>query len=254
MTTEIPDARTAESAQIKVQNLAIFPTNTAAPATTTTTTTRTMCIVLVTKTKKYYIVLSNRDEFLARPTLRATWWCPAHPQVLAGRDLARPAQGTWLGITRQGRIAVLTNYREETEEGATGAAVSRGEITKEFLLSEKDIGDWIQEALETGVYKDVGGFSLLCGVLGEDGYAVLSNRSSLEKGLDYVGKEEYICDGLSNSLIHDEWPKVKQGKKLVDELTRDDINNEEEFIENAFGILSYVLDYSVLTVGLIHSQ
>lgn len=202
-----------------------------------------MCILLITKTKKYYIILSNRDEFLARPTTRATWW-PAHPNVLAGRDLARPSQGTWLGITRQGRIAVLTNYREETEEGANSAAVSRGEITKEFLLSGKDVGDWIQEVLKTGVYKNVGGFSLLCGLLGEEGYTVLSNRSSLDKGLDCVGKEEYVCEGLSNSLIHDEWPKVKQGKKLVDELTKDDVENEEDFIEKAFVLLSYVPGHS----------
>ena len=90
------------------------------------------------------------------------------------------------------------------------------------------------------MYKNVGGFSLLCGVLGEDGYTVLSNRSSLDKGPDYVGKEEYVCEGLSNSLIHDEWPKVKQGKKLVDELTKDDIDNEEEFIQKAFELLWYI--------------
>jgi len=118
--------------------------------------------------------------------------------------------------------------------------VSRGEITKEFLLSEKEVCDWIQEVLQTGVYKNVGGFSLLCGLLGEDGYTVLSNRSSLDKGPDYVGKEEYVCEGLSNSLIHDEWPKVKQGKKLVDELTKDDIDNEEEFIQKAFELLWYI--------------
>jgi len=56
--------------------------------------------------------------------------------------------------------------------------------------------------------------------------------------LDYVGMEEYVSVGLSNSLIHDEYPKVKQGKKLVDDLTKDDIDNEEEFIEKAFELLS----------------
>ena len=109
-----------------------------------------MCIVLITRTKKYSIILSNRDEFLARPTMRATWWPTPHNYVLAGRDLARPSHGTWLGITRQGRIAALTNYREESEQGATAAAVSRGEITKEFLFSDKDVEEWIQEVLESG--------------------------------------------------------------------------------------------------------
>ena len=208
-----------------------------------------MCIVLITRTKKYSIFLSNRDEFLARPTTRADWWPSPNDHVLAARDLARPAQGTWLGITRQGRISVLTNFREETEEGASAAAISRGEITKEFLLSEKPIEEWIQDVLATGVYKDVGGFSLICAVLKKEAkeYAVVCNRSSLEQGADYVlGVEESegVGDegvaGLSNSLIHDEWPKVKLGKQLLKKLAEGDIDDEEEFIEKAFELLSYI--------------
>lgn len=205
-----------------------------------------MCIVLVTRTKKYSIILSNRDEFLARPTVRATWWPSPHEFVLSGRDLARPAHGTWLGMTRQGRIAILTNYKEDTEEGAGAAAVSRGEITKEFLLSDKPVDEWVLEVLSTGVYKNVGGFSLMCGVLRKDtrGYAIVTNRSSVEKGADYVlSKEdevlEYECEGLSNSLIHDEWPKVKMGKVLLQKLKEGDIQDENSFIEQCFELLSY---------------
>lgn len=220
-----------------------------------------MCILLVTRTKKYSIFLSNRDEFLARPTTRADWWPSPNNHILGARDLARPAHGTWLGITRQGRIAVLTNFREETEEGANAAAISRGEIVKEFLLSDKPIEEWIREVLATGVYKNVGGFSLVCAVIKKEvkGYAVVSNRSSLEKGADYVlGVEGHsiVGDagvaGLSNSLIHDEWPKVKLGKQLLKDLTKNDIDDEEEFIEKAFELLSYISHQKLLIVGLIH--
>ncbi len=55
------------------------------------------------------IVLANRDEFHARPAAPARFWAEA-PQLLAGRDLS--AGGTWLGVTRQGRFAALTNVRE----------------------------------------------------------------------------------------------------------------------------------------------
>jgi len=206
-----------------------------------------MCIVLVTKTKKYLVILSNRDEFLARPTLRASWWPRPHDNVLGGRDLARPTHGTWLGITRQGRIAVLTNYREQTEEVAVSAALSRGEITNGFLFSDKSVDDWVQEALESGVYKNVGGFLLMCGILRKDakGYAIISNRSSAEEGAHYVLSKEdevlgYECEGLSNSFIHDEWPKVKLGKKLLQGLVENDIQDEDEFIEQCFELLSYV--------------
>jgi uncharacterized protein with NRDE domain len=209
-----------------------------------------MCIVLVTRNKKYIVILSNRDEFLSRPTLRAQWWPHPHTHILSGRDLARPTRGTWLGITRQGRFAVLTNFREETEEGAGAAALSRGEITKEFLTSEKGVEEWIQEVLETGVYKNVGGFSLMAGVLRrrmKRGVAVVSNRSCVEEGgADYVLTEGedgevvgYECEGLSNSLFGDEWPKVKMGKKLLGELREEDVVDETAFIERCFELLSY---------------
>lgn len=209
-----------------------------------------MCIVLVTRTKRYTIILSNRDEFLARPTLRAKWWPPPNTHVLGGQDLGRPTHGTWLGITGQGRVAVLTNYREETEREASAAALSRGEITNKFLLSKSGVDEWIQEVLESGIHMNVGGFSLMCGVMRKnDGrLAVISNRSSLDTGVDYVltseGKDdtvvEYECRGLSNSLLHDEWPKVKLGKALLKKLTANDIQDEQKFIDQAFQLLSYL--------------
>ena len=207
-----------------------------------------MCIVLVTRTKKYSIILSNRDEFLARPTLRANWWPAPNSHVLSGRDLARSTHGTWLGITRQGRIVALTNYRETTEAAANAAAISRGEITNEFLLSEKPFEEWIQEVLKSGVYRNVGGFSLMCGILRREtkGYAVVSNRSCLESGgADYILSTEdgYEFEGLSNSLLHVDWPKVKMGKELLRKLVSEDIQDEEKFIEKCFELLSYFVPF-----------
>ena len=140
---------------------------------------------------------------------------------------------------------MLTNFREETEQGATAAAVSRGEITKEFLISDKPMEDWIQEVLKTGAYKNVGGFSLMAGVLRKQtrGFAVVSNRSCLENGgADYVLTEEngvvgHECEGLSNSLFGEEWPKVKMGKQLLGEL-RKEVRDENVFIERCFELLS----------------
>jgi uncharacterized protein with NRDE domain len=73
------------------------------------------------------VVAANRDEFHGRPAARATFWEDA-PDVLAGRDLQ--ARGTWLGVSRTGRFAAVTNYLGGSEPGA---AESRGALVTRYL-------------------------------------------------------------------------------------------------------------------------
>ncbi len=71
-----------------------------------------MCLILLAYDvhPEYRLILAaNRDEFYDRPTLPMAFW-EDHPDILAGRDLK--GGGTWLGITRSGRFAAITNYRE----------------------------------------------------------------------------------------------------------------------------------------------
>lgn len=74
-----------------------------------------------------FVLASNRDEYFTRPTRRAHMWDPPHEEgeaVLAGRDLL--GGGTWLGVTRSGRVAVLTNYRTPGDDAAATAATGGG--------------------------------------------------------------------------------------------------------------------------------
>ena len=58
------------------------------------------------------ILCTNRDEYLSRPTMTAQFHSFGHEaesdeeaKVLSGRDLR--AGGTWLGMNRFGRLALL---------------------------------------------------------------------------------------------------------------------------------------------------
>ena len=89
-----------------------------------------MCLILVAwkvHARFPLVVAANRDEFHGRPAARAGFW-DDKPDVLAGRDLQ--ARGTWMGVSRGGRFAAVTNYRGGTEPGA---AESRGALVTRYL-------------------------------------------------------------------------------------------------------------------------
>ena len=99
-----------------------------------------------------FLLVFNRDEFYQRWARLISQQCihrsnwpfysykvPAHsgqrrrrsfwedkPGILAGRDLV--GGGTWLGVTRTGRFAFLTNFREVKALGRQPTASARGSI------------------------------------------------------------------------------------------------------------------------------
>lgn len=199
-----------------------------------------MCIALLTSAHPHYplILLSNRDEYINRPTAAAVWWFPDAPShaaasftpILSGRDLLRPVRGTWLGITRTGRIAVLTNFREDQPPAHN--AVSRGEIIKKFLTLPESISteEFVESVVDEGVTRDVGGFSLVCGRIGEEkGLAVVTNRAQKGAEVPWVCGRTVMTVGLSNSWFGDRtWPKVVKGEEGLLRIIRENIRLGEE--------------------------
>ena len=98
------------------------------------------------------VVPANRDEFFARPSAEAAFWKEA-PDVLAGRDLE--AGGTWLGFSRQGRFAALTNYREGAKQRL--GAPSRGALASDFLTQRVSAETYLAELATHG--GDFNGFN-----------------------------------------------------------------------------------------------
>ncbi len=166
-----------------------------------------MCLILFAyqKHRKYkLIVASNRDEFYERPTAPAHFW-EDHPNILAGRDLSK--MGTWMGITKAGRFAALTNYRDPKE--ATDGKRSRGELVADFLKDNIQPEAYMKKiAKERQQYP---GYNLLAGNLEE-----LYYYSNVEDRMEKLRPGIY---GLSNHVLNTEWPKVQKGKEGLAKLT-----------------------------------
>ncbi|GAA5901315.1 uncharacterized protein JCM6883_000177 [Sporobolomyces salmoneus] len=220
-----------------------------------------MCIVFFSSSSKYSLVLaSNRDEFLARATTRASFhaWSPSldtHSssptstnRVLSGLDLE--AGGTWLGIAfpppddsakaeKALRIATLTNFTE-TILPTNPPRPSRGKLVRDFLDYKK--GESLEDYLKglEGVKDQYAGYNLL--VL-EFRLPLSSTTTSDQNPLTvgYCSNREMTTKkarilpsfapgdpvrGLSNATLEAEpgeeiWPKVKSGCSTVEEAIKE---------------------------------
>lgn len=144
------------------------------------------------------IVAANRDEFYNRQTSPADFW-QDHPEILGGRDLE--AHGTWMAMTKSGRISMVTNYRDP--KNIDPKAPSRGQLVTDFLLSEKRPESYLKEVKEAG--HSYNGFNLITG-----------DSNELYYYSNYKGSVEKIqqgIHGLSNHLLDTPWPKVQRGKE-----------------------------------------
>lgn len=159
-----------------------------------------MCLILLaTQAHPRFslIVAANRDEAYARPSAAAAFWAD-HPGVFAGRDLEH--EGTWLGLSVEGRFAAITNYRQGAPR--MPSAGSRGELTRDFLTNP-DRPDTYARGIESRGPLDYNGFSLIVGT--PDELWFYSNRGARAERIS-AG-----VHGLSNHLLDEPWPKVTRG-------------------------------------------
>ncbi len=143
------------------------------------------------------VVAANRDEYYTRPTRGLHFW-DDHPELLAGRDLQ--AGGTWMGITRKGRFAAITNYRSATP--VPDPARSRGMLTLDFLTGDSAPADYLQAICDQG--DQYAGFNLLVG--DRNGIFYLSNVE---------GRVRALTPGIhsiSNGLLDSGWPKQRRAE------------------------------------------
>ncbi len=161
------------------------------------------------------IICANRDEFYDRKTAPAHFWKDP-PGILAGRDIE--AGGTWLGVSKDGRIAAVTNYREP---GAPKSGKrSRGELVVSFLSSELDAQSFLEKTKKRAHLYN--GFNLVAG--DKNALFWFSNRNgrikSLEPGIHVI----------SNRLLNTPWPKAKKIAYHMERLTKQPSISPEPFL------------------------
>ncbi|HXZ97697.1 MAG TPA: NRDE family protein [Burkholderiales bacterium] len=149
------------------------------------------------------LLAANRDEYYERPTAAAAFW-EEHLALVGGRDLQK--HGTWLGVTRAGRFAAVTNFRQGL--ALKKNAPSRGTLVSSFLTRKEMPQDYLQRLQQHAAQYD--GFNLIAGDVDEVYY--YSNRGRK------VQKLAPGLYGLSNHLLDTPWPKVERGKKRLIQL------------------------------------
>lgn len=157
-----------------------------------------MCLILVgwkTGKDNPLVVAANRDEFHARPAAPAAFW-EDRPGILAGRDLE--ARGTWMGVSRSGKFAAVTNYRGPRE---ARAAESRGALVTHFLENGQTPAQYIAEVGKNA--NAYSGFNLLISDANELWW--ISNRGGEPRRL------EAGIYGLGNTLL--DAPEVEPRKR-----------------------------------------
>ena len=173
-----------------------------------------MCIIFLSlnSNPQYkFILLANRDENYHRPSSAATFWSP---DILAGRDLI--SNGSWLGITKQGRFAAITNV---ISSNISPGIQSRGSLVIDFLKSAISPLDYVTSLRGKDNYP---WYNIIVG--DTEQIFIYSNESDQIISLNKSG-----IYGIGNVGLNKTSPKLERGKILLADCTN---------IEQLFDILN----------------
>lgn len=150
----------------------------------------------------YRLILgANRDEFRDRTAEPARFWEDV-PHLLAGRD--KLAGGTWMGVTTNGKLAAVTNYRDPYQQVVDPP--SRGSLVTAFLKNPIMTASEFQGIISRDGQR-YDGFNLLFG--SADKLYYFTNRGGSS------GPIKPGVHGLSNHLLDTGWPKVTVAKSRL---------------------------------------
>ncbi|MGP6140612.1 NRDE family protein [Jeotgalibaca sp. A127] len=171
--------------------------------------------------KRYKLILAaNRDESYNRPTVGADYW-PEYPSLLAGKDLE--ANGTWFGITKQGKVAAITNCHGEEFTEPEKNKQSRGQILIDYLSKNQDPVKFIKQLIATK--DDYQPFNVLLGSVD-----ILYHYNSKD---NHYTKLDAGTHSLSNATLNTPWPKVNNTRQQLDII----IQTDHDYIQDLFTMM-----------------
>ncbi|XP_072000569.1 transport and Golgi organization protein 2 homolog isoform X1 [Engystomops pustulosus] len=159
------------------------------------------------------ILAANRDEYYRRPSKPADFW-PSNNEILSGLDMETGKEGgTWLGITKRGKFAALTNYLQpKIDVNAKG----RGALVANFLTSDLDSFTYMKKISSEGHLYNA--FNLLAADFNNSkGDVVYYYGSKGERDPLPLKPGLY---GLSCGLLDTPWKKLQHGKNLFADIIK----------------------------------
>lgn len=188
------------------------------------------------------ILLHNRDEFHDRPTDPVAWWGKGIEKILGGRDGL--CGGTWLGCTRDGRLAFLTNV---LEPDALPCARTRGDLPLRFLQGKMSPLEFAEELKEEA--NEYNGFNIIVADISAKLMVYASNRPKGEPvtiqmvspGLHVLSnakldtswhKAQRLRDGFINLILNYGEDEVIRPKDMIEKLMCDTTKADRESLPN----------------------
>ena len=147
-----------------------------------------------------FVLAANRDEFFERPTKALHAWPDS--DIIAGQDLQQG--GTWLGLTKGGRFAVVTNFRGPGENQPKPK--SRGHLITQYLMASATPEHYCEHLSSSD--EEYAGYNLIVG----DTKTFYYHSNRRKNGAIEMTSGIH---GLSNHLLNTAWPKVNDTKAAL---------------------------------------
>lgn len=197
-----------------------------------------MCIIFfkfdprpASKNAYRLILAANRDEFYSRPSKAAEFW-GANGEFLSGLDLEYGKEGgTWIGISKRGKLAAITNYLEAR---LNPDAQGRGFLVSNYLTDkDQDSYSYLKKVSTEGHLYN--GFNLLTAEFKakQDVVCYYGNRGSAEP----IHLKPGIYT-LSNSLLDTPWRKVQEGRRHFSSVVSDQSLSCDGLVQELLGVLN----------------